>query len=119
MGTCLHMIMCVGIEIEKENGNSFVEGNVFVSVECVLSVKSRDRVYIVQSCMPTILHTYVRDQKPSCKHSLLLCNSTFLKRISTFSPSFVAPAHEAFSLLLSDKTTQRRTDEIIDQRATK
>lgn len=116
--------MCVGIEIEKENGNSFVEGNVFVCAECVLSIKiKRSCVCVYCAIMhprnPT--HTYVRDQKPPCKHSLLLCNSTFLKRISTFSPSFVAPAHEAFftPAQRGDKTPQKRKDEIIDQQATK
>lgn len=47
-------------------------------------------VYIAQPCIPTILYTYVRDQKPVCKHPSLLCNSTFLKHISTFSLPFVA-----------------------------
>lgn len=78
--------------------HSFVEVCVFV---CVLKCQiKRDCVYIVYPCIPTILHTYVGDQKPLCKHPSLLCSSTFLNHIGTFLPSVVAVSHDAFSLLL-------------------
>lgn len=68
--------------------------------ECKLNQKG-DNVYIVHPCIPTILHTCVRDQKSLCKHPSLLCNSTF---ISTFMSCFVAALDEAFFiLLLSEK----------------
>jgi len=73
---------------------------------CVVSVFGgkikRDFVNIVHPCIPTIHNNpqYERDQKPLCKHPSLLCNSTSLKHISMFPPSFVAASHDVFSFLL-------------------
>lgn len=83
---------------------------------CVLcwSAKSKwDCVYIGHPCVSATVHTYVREKKTFCKHPSFCCNSTFLKHISTFSPSFVAAWHDAFSLLLfqeKNNTEKKRWD---------
>lgn len=111
--------MCVGNEIEKENGNSFEKVCVHLCVCVCCSTKSKDSVHTEHPCIPTITHTRVRDQKPLYKHPSLLCNNFSEEHQHILSPLLLLLRIMHFHMCSSGGKTTQKKDGTIDLRTTK